>query len=166
MNQAVAYNIHPQARNIQAELIVNESLSEKDNCIGFTATITNNSTLPIHHLYLLVSSDNSQPTNIEDAIWEGGYIDNDGRRTDFDIAIQMDNVGQNRLLILTDENLFVLAQLTIEVGNGLTMLHKNECTQTQYLIYDMQGRRVNHAVHPGLYITNGRKIVIKKLYNL
>ena len=52
-------------------------------------------------------------------------------------------------------------QLSIEIGGGTTGIFSISGISEQDEIYDMQGRKVEHVSKKGLYIINGKKVVIK-----
>ena len=76
------------------------------------------------------------------------YTEDSGRRVIQDYTLYVDGAAQSLYFISDDDE----ASGIKEVKNGT----KNSA------IYDLQGRKVNRPVAGQIYITNGRKVVIKK----
>ena len=54
-------------------------------------------------------------------------------------------------------------QRTYSINTTLTGIREiNTDTNAQKVIYDLQGRRIEHVTKAGVYIINGKKLFIKK----
>lgn len=51
--------------------------------------------------------------------------------------------------------------ITLDFGEGISGITTTDCTNEDGAIYTLDGRRISLPVHKGVYVVNGKKIVIK-----
>lgn len=123
VDQRCVYGISPKSRNIDVELDLPETL-EEGMPVTIETKITNNSTLPINGLYLFLSK-NIVPQNLTDAAtFAQGIIESGTGEHNLTMVVTPSTAGMKNYLVLTDENLNVLALriVTVAESTGIATL--------------------------------------------
>jgi hypothetical protein len=55
----------------------------------------------------------------------------------------------------------VIVDVLLQVGNPGTGINNVKAVNGENTIYDLTGRRIEKIVAPGIYIVNGKKVVVK-----
>lgn len=159
--QSIVYNIHPNSRNIETSF---KYTYDNTNVlmVNVNATIKNNSTLPIKHLYIYIVPNNFHLEDVESPIWTGPGVNNDGIEYPITVSFNLKE-EDNITLYLTDEHKNELAHYSLDIRNAIENVTINK-TVTQ--AYNLFGQKVTNPTM-GIYIVDdgiNKKKVLKKYH--
>lgn len=142
-NQSVVCYIHPQKRNMTADL---SPVGPDPEGYILHVDVTNGSTLPAELSIMALNA----KTGKEMSVWTA-LVDNDGERFTADVVIPYDKLASVKELKVVDEYNTPLAVCTIDL-TAIDAPTVKESADSEDESYNLDGRR-HQKGHKGVYIT-------------
>ena len=160
--QTVVYNIHPQNRNVTAQIYLQECMMDSER-EEYVLTIINNGTLPINTPMLYILSDGQEFDSLGKPFWKGDTIPNDG--SEYKIFFDKNEFPEDDTFkfYFTDEygtNILNISKKEIELKIRSVM---ND-NISQRIIFDLHGKIVAEPKKSGIFIINNGGSIKKKIF--
>lgn len=149
-DQTVVYKIHPQKRNVNADIILQNNVVNPEKK-EFVLKIKNLGTLPIYEPKLYVLHQGEETPTDDSYVWKGDTIQNDS--LEYSIVFDEGDLpeGDAYSLLLTDEyHSKLLYKNMSDIASGLNSVDENS-VNAGYVIYDLQGKPITKP-GKGIYI--------------
>lgn len=152
-DQTIVYNIHPQKRNMTADL---SPVGPDPEGYILHVDVTNGSTLPAELSIMALNA----KTGKEMSVWTA-LVDNGGERFTADIVIPYDKLVSVKELKVVDEYNTPLADCTIDL-TAIDAPAVKESTDSEGASYNLDGRRHREG-NKGIYITPSGHLYQKRI---